>query len=104
MRPMTGISRFPAPLDAFSQAETIPIDVKLATMKNTLLHKHTISKYTTQQNTNLTSSLVQVGEMEKFDMLKKTNAKYQDINCNALIVKANREIKCLSYKLQKIIP
>jgi len=28
----------------------------------------------------------------------------QEVNCTELLTKANREIKCLKYKIQKVIP
>jgi hypothetical protein len=36
--------------------------------------------------------------------LKDANIKYDNINCTDLLTKANREIKCLKYKIQKVIP
>jgi len=36
--------------------------------------------------------------------LSKNARKYDKVNCTELLQKANREIKCLKYKIQKVIP
>ncbi|CDW83422.1 UNKNOWN [Stylonychia lemnae] len=92
----------PQSYEYLSQSD-IPIDIKLATAKKNLMMKSTISIWTKQENQEVDKALDTITTLEKNIERKSSQAKLDRIDCKNILLKANREIKCLNYELMNIV-
>jgi len=82
----------------------LPIDIKLATVKNKMALKSNLSVNMRNENNEIEEVMIRMKTIEASKEKDKALSKIDKVNCQNMILQTNRQIKTLHYQLSRVIP